>query len=607
MKNNNDFDFISSKFNEENINAPDSLELDSILQNDKVDNKKIVKLKPKRWLGKTVVSLVACFAVIFTTLTATNSYVEKRFNNGGDGLISFNNYAEVNALLTKLNEDEFSFGRQKYKGYVVEEYAMDSANSQSTTENATLFSKTNKQVEAVDESDVVKTDGKNIYYINDTGVDIYSADGENSKLISTIDAFYADYDEMYLYGDKLIVISDCDYQSFGKKDLACSTVYIYDISNPEKPNLENKFSQRGVYTSSRMIDNYLYLVSDYSAMPKDIPFTIDYHDNVEKISCDDMYCYPNTNDSSFVVISALDVLNGDTNKKTKAILGCNRDIYCNEKNMYLTNTVYDWKYYSMADSSRIVKIQLDGLDFNFVASATVNGFIDDQYSLDEHNGYLRVSTTLSTSNFLYVLDENLKQVGAVKNFAQGETIKAVRYVDDFAYVITFEQTDPLFVIDLTDPTKPEITGSVEITGFSDNLIPVDKNTILGVGYGELQGVKLALFDVSDKNKPTVLDSKEYECTSNAQYNIKALLINNDAGYYAFAYDTPFYYTDELEQSGENAILGGIITFEINKNKLVETNDFKSEKAIHLNRCVYIGDYIYALNTDKEIQSYDMSK
>ena len=111
-------------------------------------------------------------------------------------------------------------------------------------------------------------------------------------------------------------------------------------------------------------------------------------------------------------------------------------------------------------------------------------------------------------NNLYVLDGELNPVGEVTGFAPDESIKAVRYMENTAYVITYEQTDPLFVIDLTDPTTPVITGEVKISGFSSMLVPIDENTVLGIGYHtedegremEIQeGLKIVTFDVSDKN------------------------------------------------------------------------------------------------------------
>ena len=141
-----------------------------------------------------------------------------------------------------------------------------------------------------------------------------------------------------------------------------------------------------------------------------------------------------------------------------------------------------------------------------------------------------------------MLDENLRQLGSVTGFAQNESIKAVRYINDTAYVITYEQTDPLFVIDVSDPSQPAIKGEVKISGFSTLLVPVDDNTLLGIGYHttditegdaamEMQdGVKIVTFDVSDKSDPKVLDTQIFENYYSAvQHDPKALLVNFERG------------------------------------------------------------------------------
>ena len=138
--------------------------------------------------------------------------------------------------------------------------------------------------------------------------------------------------------------------------------------------------------------------------------------------------------------------------------------------------------------------------------------------MDEYNGNFRIATTKYDKNSnqisnVYVLDKDLKKLGETDDFAKGEDIHAVRFSGDTAYVITFEYTDPLFVIDLSNPKKPIIKGSVKISGFSTNLIPIDSDTLLGIGTANdfsnpyARGIKFALFDVSDPQKPTVLDKR----------------------------------------------------------------------------------------------------
>ncbi len=159
------------------------------------------------------------------------------------------------------------------------------------------------------------------------------------------------------------------------------------------------------------------------------------------------------------------------------------------------------------------------------ASGTVPGTVLNQFSMDEYDSYFRIATTTNRygseqANNLYVLDEELKRVGEVEDIAPGESIYSVRFMGKRAYMVTFKQVDPLFVIDLSDPTDPEILGKLKIPGYSDYLHPYDETHLIGIGkevdesidadkvhsdnavyYTAIQGIKLAIFDVSDVEHP----------------------------------------------------------------------------------------------------------
>lgn len=162
----------------------------------------------------------------------------------------------------------------------------------------------------------------------------------------------------------------------------------------------------------------------------------------------------------------------------------------------------------------------------------VPGSVLNQFSMDEDKGYFRIATTKNRSwsmffdegeiqqksyNNLYVLDENLKVVGAVENLAPDEQIHSVRFMQGRAYVVTFRQVDPLFVIDLKNPRTPRVLGQLKVTGYSDYLHPYDETTLIGLGretenngYGGVinRGIKLSLFDVSDVHSPKELAKYE---------------------------------------------------------------------------------------------------
>ena len=160
---------------------------------------------------------------------------------------------------------------------------------------------------------------------------------------------------------------------------------------------------------------------------------------------------------------------------------------------------------------------------SYAASGRVPGSILNQWSLDEHEGTLRVATTegagrRSSASGVTVFDAAgplLKEVGRVDGLGKTERIYGVRFIGDTAYVVTFREIDPLHVVDLSDPRKPRVTGKLKIPGYSSYLHPTDEGRLLGVGQdvdpkrGFLIGAQVSLFDVSDAAKPSRIDKATY--------------------------------------------------------------------------------------------------
>ncbi len=181
----------------------------------------------------------------------------------------------------------------------------------------------------------------------------------------------------------------------------------------------------------------------------------------------------------------------------------------------------------------IQKIGIDNGDIEYKGKGEVSGRLLNQFSMDEHNGYLRAATTVDSTwnwrtgeqsspsqNNVYVLDSGMNLVGSLEDLAPGESIYSARFIGDRAYLVTFKRVDPLFVIDLSDPSNPSLLGKLKIPGYSDYLHPYDENHLIGIGkevnesidadkvhtddavyYTAIQGVKLSLFDVTDVSNP----------------------------------------------------------------------------------------------------------
>ncbi len=159
----------------------------------------------------------------------------------------------------------------------------------------------------------------------------------------------------------------------------------------------------------------------------------------------------------------------------------------------------------------IHKISVSNGKIEYKMKGEVPGYVLNQFSMDEYKEHFRIATTTgrwrdASTNNVYVLDEGLRIVGKVEDLAPGERIYSARFIGDKGFMVTFRQVDPLFVIDLTEPTSPRVLGYLKIPGVSDYLHPYDESHIIGVGRdateeGVMKGLKLSLFDISDVSNP----------------------------------------------------------------------------------------------------------
>ncbi|MBI4053839.1 MAG: beta-propeller domain-containing protein [Candidatus Doudnabacteria bacterium] len=183
----------------------------------------------------------------------------------------------------------------------------------------------------------------------------------------------------------------------------------------------------------------------------------------------------------------------------------------------ITNRLADYAKQRLRELDRtgIVKVSLAGL--KIAASGSVPGTLLNQFALDEYQGNLRAAVTLGegggfwgwglgseSANDVYVLNEQLDEIGRITDLGVGERIYSVRFLEDRGFVVTFRQIDPFYVLDLSNPRSPQKKGELKIPGFSSYLDPIAPHRILGIGQEGAQ-VKISLFDVTDANNPRELD------------------------------------------------------------------------------------------------------
>ena len=483
---------------------------------------------------------------------------------------------ELQQYFNTVLAQEITETRNVLESVTSEDKAVDSKNS------AVGESTTNNQVEGVEEGDIVVVKSGIIYAAKDTGIDVIDAnDPKNLKLATTLKLTENHYiSKLALYDNLLIAIGD---EYLQKEGTSMTIAYFYDITNPSAPKYVRKLAQEGSLQDVRVTNDTLYLIGNmypnYWMLREDKnvdlqPKTYDSKvSNVyESLPFDKISILPNTLDSTYSLITAVDLKNGaKTAANTKGYLGGSSGLYMSEEALYLTTPVYhpstssssnkrvmDTMWIPRAVDTQVFKWQVDGTTMNFMGTTEVKGSVLNQYSMDEYNGDFRIVTTEGdmwdekniSRNHLFILDKNLQQVGAVTDLAPGEKVYSARFMGDKAYVVTFKEVDPLFVIDVADPAKPTILGELKIPGFSNYLHPLDETHLIGIGYDTEQrydeyakrnftvttNMKMSLFDVTDFQNPKEQSSVKIGGSgsrSEVQYNPKALFRNSTYNYYRF--------------------------------------------------------------------------
>lgn len=558
-----------------------------------LNEKKIIKQRNL----KRIANMAAVVAILFSTIII---YSEKQKEQVSKTTIGNEKVEENQINLNTVGNFENFYNVIKEKCNSKNMLQFEESVSESITRDASEIkeagvkkSETNTQVENVDEADIVKVDDKYIYYVSENKVVIIDAQTpETSDKIAEINYKDANFypREIYVKNQKLIVIGN-EYDNSCKTEIMStdeatttdkeivqnnktkSGMIVYDISNSKEPKEIRRVMIEGSYISSRMIeDNIYYVASKYivtSSIQKNKIEDLDaekykpvYQDTAigqeEKcINYDSIYYFAEMQDASYLMLAGLNINNNDE-ADIRTFLGAGQYVYASEKNMYIaTNkTTYGEGYEVLGGTTHLLKIGLKNGKFNFKAENTVDGQVNNQFSMDESQNEntetFRIATTTgniwvdkTTANNLYILNDKLEEIGKVENFGKEEKIYSVRYVGDKAYVVTFKQTDPLFVIDLSESAEPQILGELKIPGYSTYLHPYDETHLIGFGYDTKEdgtrvttnGLKMAMFDISDFNNPQELfkiaigDSKY--TYSELLYDHKALLFSKEKNIIAF--------------------------------------------------------------------------
>ena len=491
--------------------------------------------------------------------------------------------------------------------------AADTAANQKVTGEAD-YSQTNVREAGVDEGDVVKTDGSYLYILKSSGsVRIVDIRGTKMKEIAEIqpEKLNESIEDLYLDGDRLMLVTTGYENSMEEAESDMYTVNryqytaltVYDITEREHPEMTGRITQEGDYRQSRKNGDYVYLLTQYSPSLGDsfedssvMPLV-----NEQKLAISDVYLPDQTSQPDYLVASGINIQDPENVISSKAIVSGAADFYMSSDNLFICNN--NWN--DGKSSTEILRFACEDGEITAGAMCELPGFLNDTFSLDEYQGYLRVLLTEDSngeSNSLYILDADMQVTGAIRDLADGETIRSARFMGTIAYFVTFRQTDPLFCADLSDPDNPQILSELKLTGFSSYLHPYGDHLLLGVGYeaeeetGSQTGVKLSMFDISEPSQVEEQDKYVIKGASYlpSDYDYKAILADGEKNLIAFVCDGEYLVFSYDEEKG----FQNLLTYTM--------SDWEYWDGDASCRGVYAGDEFYIVDQD-EVLCFDMNQ
>ncbi|MFC2143356.1 beta-propeller domain-containing protein [Candidatus Aenigmatarchaeota archaeon] len=340
---------------------------------------------------------------------------------------------------------------------------------------------------------------------------------------------YAIVNQPVMIEDDLVVLPELAVDDV-IRETAVTDIYYFDV--PEERyqftkvisiNTQNDETEMEIFVTGYTHEMYVSMSNIYTVYQKRLPYTF-----IMERTIDDVIL-------PSVPVKAMEI-NAIKNDDTKEIYEKNTEImelaedYIDSLEDDEGNLVRDQMTDRMMtlyedlekemEKTVIQKIKIDNGNIEYKTSGEVSGRVLNQFSMDEFDNHFRIATTTGhvsrsgesrSTNQVYVLDSNLKLSGSIEDIAPGERIYSARFMGEKGYLVTFQKVDPFFVLDLSDHSNPRILGELKIPGYSDYLHPYDENHIIGIGkdtieaeegnFAWYQGVKMAIFDVTDVSNP----------------------------------------------------------------------------------------------------------
>ena len=584
-----------------------------------------------RIIKMTAASVAAC-AVIGTGLIAYNSHNESKIGTIDETIeynaISPNDYDDLYSIYTGIY---FSADPEQEDKDNAPEADKNDENVPAISDAPTEPEDTLSELSAYDfqgaakglanDADIVKTDGTNLYCISDGKLYIVSLD--TMEIVSVIENKLSPPVELYIDGDRLILVSkeneeiqivesssssseittsDSVVPAAGSDTLSTDeknadpnrtesvsranvAVDIYDLKDKSNPKLTTSYKQNGKYTSSKLVDGVLYLVSDYSdyrTAPLSDGASLDsfvpaysLNGNRQFVAPEDIMVPANANSTDYTVVSAIGCNSDAPEVTVKAVLGTSRNVYCSADTLY---TVGVGKSSSGVDYSIITSFDLsEGTGITYKASSSVAGRVISKYSMNEYNGNFRIATEITdengTSTSVYVLDSELKVINSAGALLAGQTVSAVRFEDTFASLFTNDDT-PALVLDLASypPVQSQSLAntSAYLYGYSDTkLCGIDKKA-------DENGLTLTMYDADNGLMLNSIDFAEDigKVNSKALTDRRAVLIDSGmVGVPVYSYSefgvNNLYYVFSYDDEAGFTLKGKIEYVELDDNAVFE--------------------------------------
>ena len=394
-------------------------------------------------------------------------------------------------------------------------------------------SSTNVQEAGVDEPDLLKVDDRALFILTSEALHAVGHGGGPQLLSSTQIASPEVRPHSLLLDNHIAVVL---VDRIGGEGLDAAARFI-DMRDPAHPVELGSELIPGHIVDARLSNGTLFVVSTWSPVGLDWTYpsqdisseqaTAANRDLIARseldhwvppgVACEGVRHPAAGAGVATTIINAISV-DRSTETRTEALLADAGTVYATADRLVVATMRWTFREDGFSNPARthlhLFALQSEGP--SYLASGSVPGYIHSEYSLDADSGYLRVASTdtpnwmlgesradmASSITILEPQGSELVPVGSLGGIGRGETIQGIRFVDDIAFVVTFLFTDPLFTIDLSDPTRPRLRGELVVPGFSGYLHPLGAGAILGIGV-EGSGGAVSIYDVGDLDNPTL--------------------------------------------------------------------------------------------------------